>query len=255
VTGNLDQVAIQLTIVPFSEDVVQFVVAQSKAAFHQVVRLGDQLHDSVFDPVVNHLDVVARGAGAQPGDAWLAIHVGRYGLEYRPHAFIGRCGPARHDARATTCAFLAAGDSHAEELDAFGGEGAGAHVGVREVGIACIDDEVSPVKEREHVTDHRVHRRAGRNEHHHCPRLVEQADELLDVRRAANVSLPGFLAQGFDLGCVRVISCHREAMVGHVQHYIAAHDVQAYHAYFAVLQSGRGHRVSVHVQFRISGMS
>ena len=69
----------------------------------------------------------------------------------------------------------------------FGCQGAGARVGVLEVGIACIDDEVPFLKERDHVLDHQVHRRAGQNEHHHCTRPLERADKRLDVGHAADV--------------------------------------------------------------------
>ena len=62
-TGDLHQVAIQLTVVPRGECLVKLIVVQSYAAFHQVVGLGDQLHDSVFDAVVNHLHVMAGEAG------------------------------------------------------------------------------------------------------------------------------------------------------------------------------------------------
>ena len=130
-----------------------------------------------------------------------------------------------------TRAFFAARHADAEELDAFRRQVAGAHVRVFEVGVAGIDDEIARLEVREQIVDDRIHGRAGGHQHHHRARLAQQADELLDVRRAADVTFLRFLAQRLDLGgpCR---SPPPEAVVGHVQHEIAPHDAQADHADF-----------------------
>jgi hypothetical protein len=60
---DLHQVAVELSPVPRFVDVVQLVVVQAQPAFHQVVCLGDQLHETVFDTVVNHFDEVPGRTG------------------------------------------------------------------------------------------------------------------------------------------------------------------------------------------------
>ena len=98
-----------------------------------------------------------------------------------------------------TRAFFAARHAHAEELDAFRRQVAGAHIGVFEVGVAGIDDEIALVQVRQQILDDRIHRSAGGHQHHDRARLAEQADELLDIRRAADIAVLRFLAQASTL--------------------------------------------------------
>jgi len=58
-TGSLDQVTVEFPLIPLVVHVVQLVVAQAEAAFHQVVCLGQKLHQRVLDAVVYRLDEMA----------------------------------------------------------------------------------------------------------------------------------------------------------------------------------------------------
>lgn len=57
------------------------VVAHAQDVLHQVVGLADQLHVSVLDPIVHHLDVVPGPVSPHPVTAWLAIDLGTDTLE------------------------------------------------------------------------------------------------------------------------------------------------------------------------------
>ena len=66
VAGDFDQVAIEVALVPFGEDVVHLVGGQAEAILHDVVGLADELHVAVLDAVVDHLHVMAGAAVRRP---------------------------------------------------------------------------------------------------------------------------------------------------------------------------------------------
>ena len=66
ISGDLDQIAFEFPFVPRFENVVKFVVCQAQGVFQNQVSFADQLHVTVFDPVVNHFDIVASAGIADP---------------------------------------------------------------------------------------------------------------------------------------------------------------------------------------------
>ena len=164
---------------------MHFIVVQAPTTFHQVVGLGDQLHDAVFDAVVDHLHEVPGRSRPQPGHARIAVDLRRSRFKDGTDALVGLFRPAGHDARPVTRAFFATRHAHAEKLDAFRRQVAGAHVRVFEIGVAGINDEIALVQVRQQILDDRIHRSAGGHQHHDRARSAEQGDELMDVRRAA----------------------------------------------------------------------
>ena len=66
VAGDLDQVGVEVALVPFGETLMHFVGGHAEALLHQVVGFADQLHVAVLDAVVHHFDVVAGTVVANP---------------------------------------------------------------------------------------------------------------------------------------------------------------------------------------------
>ena len=149
VACDLQQVAVQFPVFHALVNVAQFVVVQTKPSLHQVVSFGDQLHQAIFDPVVNHLDVMARRARAEPGDTRIVVHLCGHCFEYRAHAFVGLFRSAGHDAWAVTRTFFATRHSHTQEMDALRLQVVGADIRVLEVGVAGIDDQIALVQVRQ----------------------------------------------------------------------------------------------------------
>jgi hypothetical protein len=110
----------------------------------------------------------------------------------------------------------------------------GTHVGIFEVRVPGIDDEIAFIQVRNQILDNRIHGSAGWHKHHDCARPTEQRDELPDVRRTASIEMLRFLAQGSDLCRVFIIPRHGKVVVGHVQEEVAPHDPQTDHAYFTL---------------------
>ena len=113
--GDLDQVAVELALVPLGEDLVHLVGGHAQAVLHQVVGFADELHVAVLDAVVDHLHVVARAVFADPVAAGRAVvDFGGDGLEDGLDMRPGRGRSAGHDGRAVARAFFAAGDAGAD---------------------------------------------------------------------------------------------------------------------------------------------
>ena len=70
---DLHQISVQFAFVPCVIHVVHFIVVQAQASFHQVVGLGQKLHHTVLDAVVDHLHEVTGRSGTEPGLASIAI--------------------------------------------------------------------------------------------------------------------------------------------------------------------------------------
>lgn len=81
VAGDLDQVRIELALVPLGKDVAKLVGSESEGLLEDVVGLADHLHVTVLDSVVDHLDVVTSASLADPVTAGLAIDLGSNRLE------------------------------------------------------------------------------------------------------------------------------------------------------------------------------
>ena len=59
VTGDLDQERVEDTILPLGEDLGDLLLLEAKTSLEDVVGLGNELHVSVLDTVVDHLDIVS----------------------------------------------------------------------------------------------------------------------------------------------------------------------------------------------------
>ena len=96
--------------------------------------------------------------GADVGAARGAVDVGRDRLDHRPEPLVGVLRAADHDRGAVERALLAAGDTHADEVQAVLGQRLLAADGVDEVRVAGVHDDVVLVQQRHELVDHGVGR-------------------------------------------------------------------------------------------------
>ena len=113
------------------------------AAADEVVGLGDELHVGVLDAVVHHLDEVAGAVVADVRDAGLALGDRGDRAQDRAEGHPRLVRAAGHERRAVQRAFLAAGDAHADEVDAGLADRLLAADRVGEQGVAAVDDDVA----------------------------------------------------------------------------------------------------------------
>lgn len=135
---------------------------------------------------------------------------------------------AGHEARAMSRAFLAAGDAGADEKEALSFDVLGAALGVGEMAVAAVDDDIAGFEMREQLIDEGVDGRARLHEQDDAAWALEQGHELRDGVCADHVRARGGAGQkGVGLRGGAVVHGHGVAVVVHVEHEVLAHDGQA----------------------------
>ena len=191
-----------------------------------IVHLTDELHVAVLDAVVHHLDVVASTDGAEVSRASLTVDLcgalGHDGLDELPRALLA----AWHEGRAVAGALFAAGDAHADELDALLGQFLASTDGVGKPLVSAVDDDISLLHVLGKLRDGVVDGLSGLDEDDDLARLLELVAEVLVVRRARD----GQVALGLGSRDGRLHLRRRpvadrdaEAVLRHVQREVLAH--------------------------------
>ena len=127
-------------------------------------------------------------------------------------------------------AFLAAGHAAADEVQAAGADLLLAADGVREVGVAGVDDDVTRLHEVGERVDHGVGRLTGLDHDDGGARLDEAVHEFLKRLRRIELAFAAMLVH--ELLGTRVVAVeqrHRVAMVRQITRQIGAHRGQSNH--------------------------
>ncbi|KAH3659573.1 hypothetical protein OGATHE_005618 [Ogataea polymorpha] len=178
VSGDLDQERVQNALVPLGKHVGDLLVAKSADSLHQVVSFANQLHVSIFDTVVDHLDIVAGSGVSNPVAAWLAVALGGNRLEDLLDVWPGLWGSSRHQGRTVTSAFLSSRDTRANKVDALLLQLGVSSVGVWEVRVTTVNDDVSLLHVRQQLVDEVVDRIAGLHEQNDSSRSLQLGTQL-----------------------------------------------------------------------------
>jgi hypothetical protein len=180
--------------------------------------LADELHVTVLNTVVDHLDVVTSTLVANPLTASLAVTLGGDALEDILDMRPGLLVTTGHERGAVSGTLLTTGDTGADEADVLASKILGAAVGVGEVRVTTVDDDVAGVKEGQDLLNPVVDSLASLDQEHDTAGRLELADELLDAVGADNgLALGLVLEESVDLGDGSVEGADGEAVVSHVQ--------------------------------------
>lgn len=248
VARNLHEERVQDTLVPLSESITNLLGAHTESTLHDVVGLydsvrvlscirilsdvlaylSDELHVTVLNTVVHHLDVVTSTIVTDPLTAGLTVRLGRDGLEDVLDVWPGLLVTTGHDRGTVTSTLLTTGDTGTDESDTLVGEVLCAAVGVGVVRVTTIDDDITLFGTVvEELLDELVNRLSGHDEHHHAAGLLELGDEVLDVLGSDNgLALCLVLEEVVDLGDGTVVSNDSEAVVGGIEDQVLTHDGQ-----------------------------
>ena len=178
--GDFDQVRVKFGLVPFLEHVTDLSRGHAKAATHQIVAFSDELHIGVFDAIVHHLDEVAGTVKSDMGDARLAFGLCCDGFENRLQRLPGFFGASRHHGRSKQSAFLTTGHAASDEMQAASADFLLTTNGVWEVGVACVDNDVSRFHQVGERVDHGVGRLSGLDHDDGGTWLDETVHELFE---------------------------------------------------------------------------
>lgn len=129
---------------------------------------------------MNHLDVVTGTLVTDPVTARLAVALGGDALEdvldVGPSFFV----TTGHEGRTITGTLLTTGDTRTDETDTLGGEVLGAAVGVGEVRVTTVDDDISLFKVWKDGLNEIIDGLAGHDKEHNATGLLQLGAELLD---------------------------------------------------------------------------
>lgn len=153
------------------------VVGRSKA---RLAYLGDQLHVTILDTVVDHFDIVAGTLITDPVAAGLAIGLGSNVLEDILDVWPGLLVATRHERGTITSTLLTTRDTSANKANALLLEVSGTTVGVRVVRVTTIDYDVARVAVREELLDEVVDGRTSHDKQHHTTGLLQLGSKLLN---------------------------------------------------------------------------
>jgi hypothetical protein len=172
---------------------------------------------------MHHLHIVAGTLIANPLTACLAVALGRNTLEDIFDVWPGLFIPTRHNRRSVTGTLLAAGNATANEPDALTGQFLGPSIGIREIRVATVDNDVTALEKWQKLLDPIVYSRTGLNEEHDTAWPFELGNEVLNAVRADDGLSLGLIGQeSIDLGDCSIESADCEAVICHVHDEILA---------------------------------
>ncbi|KAI6759042.1 hypothetical protein HG531_014038 [Fusarium graminearum] len=186
ITGDLDEERVQNALVPLGEDVADLLAGEAETTLHDVVSLQDELHVTVLNTVVDHLDVVTSTLIANPLTASITIALSGDALENVLDVRPGLLVTTGHDGGAVSGTLLTTRDTRTDEADALLGKVLGAAVGVGEVRVTTVDDDVAGVKERQDLLNPLINSLASLDKEHDTAGRLELADKLLNAVGANN---------------------------------------------------------------------
>lgn len=162
------------------ENVGNLVLVTTQTSLQDVVGFGDQLHVSVFDTVVNHLDVVSGTALTDPVATGFTHGLGRGLLEDFLDRGPSGGGTTGHQGRAVSGTFLTTGDTGTDKQETLGLEFLGPSDRVGVVRVSTVNDDVTLFKERFELSDKAVDGGTGLDQQDDLSGSLELLAELFD---------------------------------------------------------------------------
>ena len=150
--------------------------------------LTDQLHVTILDTIVDHLDVVASTLVTNPITAGLSVALSGDALEDVLDVGPGGFVTTGHERGAVTGTLLTTRDTAADEANSLLGEVPGSAVAIREVRVTAINNDVALLKERKEGLDEVIDGLSSHDQEHNATRTLELRAELLN-RVGANDGL------------------------------------------------------------------
>lgn len=236
VTGNLDEERLEDALLPLGKDLGNLLSGETETTLEDVVGLSDELHVSVLDTVVDHLDVVAGTSLTDPVTAWLAVDLGSSLLEDVLDVGPSLGGSTGHERGSVTGTLLTTRNTRANVEDALGLELLAAADGVGVVRVTTVNDNVTLLHVGDKLVNKVVDSLSSLDEKDHTARLLELGAELLNRVSTNDIGALGLvLEEVVDLGggtgssvssfaalklCSPVVRADFESFVVHVENQI-----------------------------------
>ena len=148
----------------------------------QIAYLANQLHVTVLNTVVHHLDVVASTLVTNPLAACLSIGLGSNALKDILDIWPGLLVSTGHQGRTVSGTLLTSGNTATNETDSLGLQVFCSSVGIWEMRVTTIDDDITLLNTGlEESLNEVVDWLSGHNQEHHSAGSLELGDEVLDI--------------------------------------------------------------------------
>ena len=179
-SGDLNQVGVQVALVPLAEDICNLSRGEASGLAQKVVGLADDLHIRVLDAVVDHLHEVASAIGGNVCTARNAINVSGDGLQQRAEGLVGLLRATRHNGWAGQSTFLTTGNASADVVQATGANSLLTTDGVRVKRVTAINDDVAGLHHVGKLIDDRISSGTCLNHNQSATRALQRSDELFN---------------------------------------------------------------------------
>lgn len=227
ISGDLDQEGVQDTLVPLRKHITNLLVGQATNGLHDVVGLRDELHVTVLDTVVHHLDVVTGTCWTNPVTTWLTVRLSRDGLEDLLDVWPSLGITTWHERRTVTGTFLTTRHTGTNETDALTLQLLVSSVGVWEVGVTTVNDDVTLLKVWQELLDEGIDSSTRLDEQDDSSWSLQVVNELLDGSGTDDgLALGLVLHKVVNLGDGSVESNNGVTVVGSVEDQVLTHDGQ-----------------------------
>lgn len=227
VSGDLNEERVEDTAVPLVKDASNLVLIELKTSLEDVVGLSDQLHVSVLDTVVDHLNVVAGTGLTNPVTARLTLGLSSGLLEDLLNVGPGGIRTTGHKRRTVSGTLLTTRDTRADKQETLGLELMGSSDRVGVVGVTTVNDDVTLLEVRLELSNEVVDGLTSLDEEDDSPRPLELSAELLNGVGANDVGALSLVRKEVvNLGDGSVVGTDLEALVVHVKDQVLTHDGQ-----------------------------
>src|SRR5659263_99790 len=227
VSRDLNQIAVEVSFIPFFKHCVHFIRCETQVLFHQKIGLADQLHVTVFDAVVHHFNKVAGTVFSDPFTARASVNPGsdclknRFDQRPRLHRSTG------HNTWPLQRTFFAAGHTGTDIQETFTFNILCPADGIREMRVPSVNDHITFFEMQQQELDKIIDRLPGPDHHHDLPRLFNTRSEFSDG--VSTDDIPA-CSTSVDEVCnfvsTSVIYCYGESLAFHIHHKILTHYCQ-----------------------------
>ena len=208
---------------------MHFIIVHAEQITHKLVRFADELHIAVLNAIVHHFHEMSCTVFADPVAAWRAVlDLGADALENGLHIRPRGRASARHHAGAFQCALFAAGHAGADVKLALAFHVSGSADGVREVGIAAVNENIAVVEQRKKLLDHIVYGLSRFDHHKHLARLFQIVNQFFETVAANDIFSGGSAVDELVHFFRRAVEDrHSEALRLHVHDQVFTHNGKA----------------------------
>jgi hypothetical protein len=178
--GDLNEERVQNTSVPLLKNLADLIRGESNTTSQDIVGFANQLHVTVLNTVVNHLDEVTSTLISDPLAASFSVALGRDILEDILKVGPGLLVSSWHDRRSVSGTLLTTRNTGTNKSDALLGELLGSAVGVWEVRVSTIDNDIALLQEWEESGNEVVDGLTGLDEKHNSSWSLQLLAKLLN---------------------------------------------------------------------------